>query len=204
MTKASVIGAILIQINAIIAAGCFTNSINHLLVRNRTEGFSLETSDMSMKPENPNSTLFKNTCGASTLRTALLVLFCAGIVFGCAQTRKASYPSDFVYLDRKQIRSEMSLMSLYMQQIDEILLDDSTVSSEQQKRILAILNKIDNSADKLGAGGVKTNHLVIDAHIDQFKLDVSTAISNARADPPNYFALGRLSGSCVGCHKYRN
>ena len=51
---------------------------------------------------------------------------------------------------------------------------------------------------------MRTNHLVIDDHIDQFRSDVNDAIRDARANPPNYFALGRLSGSCVGCHKYRN
>ncbi|MCP4390016.1 MAG: hypothetical protein GY802_17110, partial [Gammaproteobacteria bacterium] len=120
-----------------------------------------------------------------------------------AQIRKATYPSDFVYLERKQIRGEMALLSLYLRQLDQILLDGSTVSSEQQRRILAILSKIDASATTLGAGNVRTNHLVIDDHIDQFRNDVYTAIHNASASPPNYFALGRLSGSCVGCHKFR-
>ena len=98
----------------------------------------------------------------------------------------------------------MALLSMHMRHLDEILLDDSTVGSEQQERILAILNQIDQGTRKLGGANVTTNHLVIDEHLDQFRLDLNQAIDNARADPPNYFALGRLSGSCVGCHKYRN
>jgi hypothetical protein len=141
--------------------------------------------------------------GKTSLQLALLALLCAGLLAGCEQIRKATYPSDFVYLEQKQIRGEMALLSLYLRQLDQILLDDSTVSSEQQERILAILTKIDSSATTLGAGNVRTNHLVIDDHIDQFKSDVYTAIHNASADPPNYFALGRLSGSCVSCHRYR-
>ena len=96
----------------------------------------------------------------------------------------------------------MALFSLYMRELDEILVDDSTVSSDQQQRVLGLLNKIKALTAELG-GGVTTNHLVIDEHIDQFKSDVNTAIYNARANPPNYFALGRLSGSCTGCHRYR-
>ncbi len=137
------------------------------------------------------------------LQLVLLALLCTGLLAACAQIRKATYPSDFVYLERKQIRGEMALLSLYLRQLDQILLDGSTVSSEQQRRILAILSKIDASATTLGAGNVRTNHLVIDDHIDQFRNDVYTAIHNASASPPNYFALGRLSGSCVGCHKFR-
>ncbi len=135
----------------------------------------------------------------------LLVALIAGgaILSGCAQIRKATYPQDFVYLDRKQVRSEMAMLSLYLRQIDEILADNTTVSSVQQEQLVKILVKIDDTAYRLGAGNVETSHLIIDAHIDQFKNDVNVALRDASADPPNYFALGRLAGSCVACHQYR-
>ena len=138
------------------------------------------------------------------LRLIILALLVAGFVSGCAATGNATYPSDFVYLERKKIKSEMALLSTNLRQLDEILLDSSTVSSEQQEQVLAILNRIDMSTETLASGGVRTNHLIIDDHIDQFRSEVNDAIRNARANPPNYFALGRLSGGCVGCHKYRN
>ncbi len=141
--------------------------------------------------------------GKTTLQLILLSLLCAGLFLGCAQVRKATYPSDFVYLEQKQIKTQMALFSLYLRQLDQIMMDDSTVSSEQQQQIIAILSKIEAGTSTLGSGSIRTNHLVIDDHIDQFKNDVYTAIRNASADPPNYFALGRLSGSCVGCHKFR-
>jgi len=133
----------------------------------------------------------------------LITILCAGVVFGCAQIRKVTYPRDFVYLEQKQLRSKMALLSFYLRQVDVILLDESTVNGNQQQRVLDLLNNIKDLTDELG-GGITTNHLVIDDHIDQFKSDVGTAIHNARASPPNYFALGRLAGSCVGCHKYRD
>ena len=151
-----------------------------------------------MKSKNPHP------ARGSIWSWTIIALLCAGSIAGCAQIRKATYPGDFVYLEQKQITSEMALMSLYLREIDQILLDDSTVSSEQQERIIAILNKIDASANKLGAGNIRTNHLVLDDHIDQFKSEVNLALRDASADPPNYFALGRLSGACLACHKYRN
>jgi hypothetical protein len=57
--------------------------------------------------------------------------------------------------------------------------------------------------EKLGAGSVETNHLLIDDRIDQFKSDVDIALRDTSADPPNYYSLGRLYGSCVACHQYR-
>jgi hypothetical protein len=141
--------------------------------------------------------------GSRMIQLPVLTLLCAGLLFGCAQIRKATYPKDFVYLEQTKISSKMALMSFYMRQIDEILLDDSVISSEQQRKIVSIVSKIDANANSLGAAGVRTNHLVIDDHIDQFKTDVTVALRDASSSPPNYFALGRLSGSCLACHQYR-
>ncbi len=141
--------------------------------------------------------------GSAPLRLLWLLLLSVFLVVGCERFRQGSYPGDFVYLKHNEVTGEMALLSSYMSQLDEIMLDDATVSSEQQQQILAVLSNIDASASRLGSGNVRTNHLLIDKHIDQFTLDVNTAIRDARADPPNYFALGRLSGSCAGCHKFR-
>jgi hypothetical protein len=162
-----------------------------------------------MKKQHLNTTTDLNPIqrmipGRKQVRWLVISLISAGLLIGCAQIRKATYPSDFVYLEQTEVRSGMALLSFYMRQIDEILLDDSTVSSEQQGQIIKILSKVDKSVDSLGAGNVRTNHLVLDDHIDQFKSDVTLALRDASSDPPNYFALGRLSGSCVACHKFRN
>ena len=118
-----------------------------------------------------------------SLRLILFALLGTALLAGCAQIRKATYPSDFVYLEQKQITTEMALLSLYMRQLDRILLDDSTISSEQQRRILAILSKIETSASKLGAGSVRTNHLLIDSRIDQFTNYRSVHKRCLRRDP---------------------
>jgi hypothetical protein len=141
--------------------------------------------------------------GRKQLQLFVITLLCTGLLFSCAQIRKVTYPQDYVYLEQKQITSEMVLLSFYMRKIDEILLDDSTISSEQQVQIEDILVSMSASLDSLGTGNVQTSHLVIDDHIDQFQADVNRALYNVRADPPNYYALGQLSGSCAACHQYR-
>ena len=138
------------------------------------------------------------------IRIGIISCVTAGLLTGCAQIRKATYPDDFVYLEQKQVTSKMVLMSSYMRKIDEILAQDSTVSSAQQEQLIKILSSIDETVDSLGAGNIRTNHLLIDEHIDDFKTEVSLALRGARSDPPNYFALGRLSGGCIACHKYRD
>lgn len=145
--------------------------------------------------------------GARLARRVLFALVAAlalaGLVSGCAQIRKATYPKDFVYLDSRQVRSEMALMSLYMRQIDEMLADNTRISSEQQERLIRILVSIDEVTNRLAAGSIETNHLTIDDNIDAFKHDVNVALRDASSNPPSYFTLGKLAGSCTACHQYR-
>ena len=136
-------------------------------------------------------------------RGLLWALFAGILVAGCAQLRQATYPPDFVYLDQKQVRGQMALMSLYMREIDEILADSYAVNSEQQAEIIRLLNQIVVSVDRLGSGNVQTSHLLIDERIDDFRTDLQVALRDASSDPPNYYTLGLLAGSCTACHQYR-
>ena len=54
------------------------------------------------------------------LRVVLCIMLAGMLLAGCAQVRKATYPPGFVYLDEKQVRSQMALMSLYMREIDQM------------------------------------------------------------------------------------
>ena len=136
-------------------------------------------------------------------RLVVIAVLAASVAFGCAQIRKLTYPRDFVYLERKELRSKMALLGLYIRHLDEALVDTSADSDEQQQRVVGLLDKMAGLTAEFGSG-VITNHLVIDDHIDDFKSDVNTALYDARATPPNYFAAGRLVGSCLGCHKFRD
>jgi hypothetical protein len=141
--------------------------------------------------------------GRGKLQLLFMALIGAAVLCGCSQFRKATYPGDFVYLEDKQVTNEMIMLSIYMRQIDQILLEQSTISSDQQAKLVQLLSSIEVSVEKLGAGSVETNHLLIDDRIDKFKSDVNIALRDTSADPPNYYSLGRLYGSCVACHQYR-
>jgi hypothetical protein len=142
--------------------------------------------------------------GKQQIQLFIIALLGAGLMFGCAQIRKVTYPEDYVYLEQKQVSSKMALLSFYMRKIDETLLEDSTINSEQQARIVDILMSMSDTVDSLETSGdARTSHLVIDDHIGQFRSDLNLALNNVRADPPNYFALGKLRGSCAACHQYR-
>ncbi len=142
--------------------------------------------------------------GKPEIQLFIIALLGAGLTFGCAQIRKVTYPDDYVYLEKNQVSSKMALLNFYMIKIDEILSGDSGANSDQQERIINVLVSMGDTVDSFEtAGDARTNHLVIDDHIGDFRSDLNLALNQARADPPDYFVLGKLRGSCAACHQYR-
>jgi len=136
------------------------------------------------------------------LRTCLVMLVI--LTAACATIRKVTYPPDFIYLDSSQVQTSMLRMSLAMRRIDEILASQVLPAYADQQRILESLNTIDEMADSLDTGGHPTNHLLLDENLTQFKIEVRNALRTASADPPQFYAAGRLSAHCTGCHRFRN
>ena len=133
------------------------------------------------------------------LMTPLLLI----ALVSCTTSHGETYPPDFIQLEPSQIRGEMATLNRYMREIDDVLLDSATISSEQQERIISILARIGEVSDRLATSGAETSHLLIDENIDRFQADLDIALRDASATPPNYYALGRLSGSCNACHRQR-
>jgi len=139
----------------------------------------------------------------SYARNLLLIVVGAAVVAGCAVVRKATYPPDFVYLERSEITSAMSRLSVGVWRIDDILKNSETVLPYEREEIISTLNDMQGIADKLGAGTVETNHPFIDENIDSFKRDVELALEEVKQEPPSYYKAGRLSGRCLACHRLR-
>lgn len=134
----------------------------------------------------------------------ITVLFVSVLVAGCAQVRKVTYPQDFVYLDQSLVQTSMLRLSLAIRQIDEIMMQGEPLGRPDQQRLKDLLSTIDEVTDSLGSGSQVTNHLLIDAHIDEFKREVRYAVRTANSTPPSFYAAGRLSSNCIGCHRYRH
>jgi len=122
---------------------------------------------------------------------------------GCASVRKVTYPPDCIYPERTQVTSSMARFSVNLWRIDDILANSETVLPYQREEIIDLLRGIEKVADQLGAGTWETSHLFIDENIDQFKSDVRQAREAIELETPNYFLVGRLSGSCTACHIMR-
>ncbi|MDH3465692.1 MAG: hypothetical protein OES26_07250 [Gammaproteobacteria bacterium] len=122
---------------------------------------------------------------------------------GCSWIRKVTYPPAFTYLEKSDITSSMMRMADSVRRIDSILISGDIPSDKQRQRIIEDLNTIDNMAIALGAGTQQSNHLLIDEHIDEFRLAVRRAKQDVENSPPRYYRVGGLIGNCTSCHLLR-
>ncbi len=126
----------------------------------------------------------------NTKFSLVFIILVSSLITGCAQIRKVTYPSNFVYLDHSLVQTTMLRISLAMRSVDETLMGGEPISDADQQLIKQRLSAIDELSDKLATGSLVTNHLVIDDHIDDFKREVRNAIRTANASPPNFYAAG--------------
>lgn len=131
----------------------------------------------------------------------------------CVEIRGLTYPADFVYLDDETVRGTMHLLAASAGRIDALIAEG--LAADDPARVAAIdaeLARMQEAAGALGVGASleledgerpRTNHLLIDEHVDEFLDDVARARRFAAADPPNLYPAGEIVGSCNGCHRYR-
>jgi len=133
-----------------------------------------------------------------------LLIIALGLPACNMRVKVSNYPEDFVYLKPAKVQSKMGRLSLNLQRINNILEDRLVVSATDREQIVAALADMEAVVRELGASAPqKTNHLVIDQHLDSFKQDVRSARTAVEKDPPNYYLAGQLAGSCLACHIYR-
>lgn len=121
----------------------------------------------------------------------------------CAAIREVTYPSDFTYLDTKQVRTTMDRFASGVARLDMLLAESNDNFARRREAIIVELRKMEKLSESLGAGYQKTNHLLLDEHIDEFRADVRGARLAAEQEPPSYYLVGRLTGSCTACHMNR-
>lgn len=122
---------------------------------------------------------------------------------GCTVIRKVTYPPDFTYLDTKQVRTTMGRFASGVARLDMLLTEPDDNIAQRREAIIVELRKMEKLSESLGAGYQKTNHLLIDEHIDEFRADVRGARLAVEQEPPGYYLAGRLTGSCTACHMDR-
>ena len=153
----------------------------------------------------------------SAARTALaLTLAVALLPLACVQVRLLTYPSEFVWLGDEDVRGVMHVMAARMARLEGLLGDGGGEAGVDETRrrgdVDAELGALEELAAAIAAGAAiesgeralpRTNHLLIDEHIDEFVADIARARRFVAEEPPNYYPAGQLSGSCNACHRRR-
>lgn len=137
------------------------------------------------------------------------------LLSGCARIRLLTYPAEFTWIGNAELTSTMQDMAISMGKLTELANEASNSnlasgSGQRQASVLGELDRLEQLAGTFLGSSSKstttdatlpaTNHLLIDDHIEDFLADITRAKFLAEDNPPNYFAVGQLTGSCNGCH----
>ncbi len=139
----------------------------------------------------------------STFWILLLAISLSALLMSCAEIRKLTYPKDFVYVEKKDLDNTMVGMYAAFERLNTLLANANEVDTQRQQQVIAQLDALEQLARSIRGKGEMTNHLQLDAHMDEFLQSIEDAKLSASNQPPNYYLAGRLSGSCSGCHRDR-
>jgi len=122
---------------------------------------------------------------------------------GCAEQaaelRKHSYPPDFQYITRDQLKQTMWQLAALTHQLDEMASQPEYLPA-QRMELIQLLTQLERTADDLKHEGVPTNHPMLNANLDRFRDDIQAARQDVSREPPSYRRVTRLSGACFYCH----
>jgi hypothetical protein len=137
------------------------------------------------------------------LAPLVIALNCAA---GCADVarwvRPYTYPPEFRYIERDQLRSAMGQLARHVRELDEHIQAPSEPAQHRQD-ILEHLAGMDAAVGSLNVSGWPSNHPLIDMNLPKFQRDIRLARQAVERAPPNYTLAYSVTGACVYCHGRR-
>ena len=138
-------------------------------------------------------------------RLALAALVALQLM-GCADLarwlRQYTYPPEFRYLDRDEVRSAMRQLAFHSRELNQ-LIQSAEGPQAQRTEIIMHLRAMEEAAEKLDRSGWPTNHPMIDMNLSSFRRDLKFAREAMERDPPNALLAGPVTGACFYCHGAR-
>jgi hypothetical protein len=136
---------------------------------------------------------------------SLYIIWCAVCVelLGCAgvakQVRQYTYPPDFRYITRDELRSTMWQLAYHSRELSQLMRGPDT-PQQHRGEIIEQLRAMESAAARLGQSGWSSNHPLIDMNLPSFRRDIKGALEAVEHDPPNFLLVGPVTGACVYCH----
>jgi len=135
-----------------------------------------------------------------TLLSVLFVALLAACTEIPALLRRHTYPPDFKYIDRTQLRSAMWQLADDVSALDRVMRQPGAIDAARRADVERLLTAMLSATSALQAQGRPTNHPLMSDHVEGFRRDVTQALAAVRAEPPNYYLVGTVSGTCLTCH----
>jgi hypothetical protein len=137
-------------------------------------------------------------------RPCLVILFIFSAQLGaCADfarwLRQYTYPPDFRYIERDQLRTVMGQLAAHVREISQHIHSPAD-ADQHRKDIIEHLTGMESAIQTLDKSGWPSNHPLIDKNLPRFRQDLRQARLAVERDPPNYLLTHEVVGACVYCH----
>jgi hypothetical protein len=133
---------------------------------------------------------------------ALVVAFAAAL--SCSGPRggmpRESPAPEFNYITEEQLESAMWQLASGVESLQAIFGSRKPVKQSQRVEVVGILDQMIAAATELGPSGMSTNHPRITHNLGRFREKLEIARDSASMNPPRYYLVGNLSGTCLACH----
>lgn len=110
-------------------------------------------------------------------------------------------PPPFDYADGAELRSGMHRLAYASQRLDSALLMQDARDESVRLSVVNSLRDIQRIAAELERGDLSSTHRWLRSDMQNFESMITRAIREAEGNPPNFAAAGRVTGSCVNCHR---
>ena len=131
------------------------------------------------------------------------VILIGSQLLGCADVarwvRQYTYPPEFRYVERDEVRSTMRQLAFHSRELNE-LIQSGDGTQQRRNEILMHLRAMEEAAEKLDQSGWPTNHPLVDVNLPNFRRDLKFAREAIEREPPNFPFVGPVTGACVYCH----
>ena len=130
---------------------------------------------------------------------AILVLELSGCADIARWARQYTYPPEFRYIERDDVRSTMRELASHSRELNDLIRSNDGPQG-QRAEIITHLRAMEQAAEKLDQSGWPTNHPLIEMNLPSFRRDINFAREAIEREPPNFLLAGAVTGACVYCH----
>jgi len=130
-----------------------------------------------------------------------------GAPLGCSRLpeadRRDSPAPGFDYISDDQLHSTMWQLAAGITSLEEILEPAHAVSQSQRLEVIRLLDGMIAVVDDLGPKGASVDHPRVARNLGGFRKKLVIARDSVSMEPPRYYLVGSMSGTCRACHASR-